>query len=136
MFSLLRLADARVHSSGYWIFRDYIAGMESFHQATAGLAAGDFSPYEKGIPGLCALNEGTVVFRLARPYPRLLHVLAMPYCSILPERATRFYGERLSEHPVGSGPFFLSEWRRNYRLILDRNPAYRAQSIRVSTPRT
>ncbi|MDQ6685298.1 MAG: ABC transporter substrate-binding protein, partial [Pseudomonadota bacterium] len=36
-----------------------------------------------------------------------------------------FYGEHIAEHPVGTGPFRLSEWRRSSRLVLERNPGYR-----------
>ncbi|CAN0456454.1 unnamed protein product, partial [Phaeothamnion confervicola] len=29
------------------------------------------------------------------------------------------------DHPVGTGPFKLGEWRRSSRIVLDRNPNYR-----------
>ena len=125
VFSLLRIADVRVHSSGYWIFRGYIQGMDAFRARTESLPEGDYSDYGHGIPGLYAADDTTVVFKLTQPYPRLLNVLAMSYCSIVSEQAIRTYGKRLSEHPVGSGPFMLGEWRRNYRMIFNRYPDYR-----------
>ena len=42
-------------------------------------------------------------------------------------RAVDYYGESFAEHPVGSGPFRLREWIRDYKLVLDRNPEYRHQ---------
>jgi ABC-type transport system substrate-binding protein len=56
-----------------------------------------------------------------------LYALAIPYASIISRTAVNFYGENFSEHPVGSGPFKLREWIRDYRLILDRNPDYRTE---------
>jgi ABC-type transport system substrate-binding protein len=31
------------------------------------------------------------------------------------------------EHPVGTGPFRLAEWRRSARIVLERNPGFREQ---------
>ena len=31
------------------------------------------------------------------------------------------------EHPVGTGPFRLAEWRRSSRIVLERNPSYREE---------
>jgi ABC-type transport system substrate-binding protein len=129
VFSLLRLADARVHSPGYWTLRGRLQGLDAFHDRTNGLAAEDFSPYDEGVPGLTAPDDETVVLRLTAPYPQLLQVLAMPYASVVPERAVRHYGERLAEHPVGSGPFRLGPWRRNHSFVLLRNPDYRCETV-------
>lgn len=125
--SLLRLADARLHSPGYWILRDHVVGAADFQKQTAGLAPDDFTPYETGIAGLQAPDESTIVIRLERPYPQLLNALAMPFASVVPACAVRQYGAAFAEHPVGSGPFQLKEWRRNYVLSLIRNPDFRSE---------
>ncbi len=127
VYSLLRLADARLHSPGYWILRGRLAGLDAFRDATAAAPPGDYSLYAKGIAGLQAPDAHTVVVRLTGPYPQLLHVLAMPYASIVPAAAICKYGSALAEHPVGSGPFRLAEWRRNYRFVLVRNPDFRLE---------
>jgi ABC-type transport system substrate-binding protein len=36
-----------------------------------------------------------------------------------------FYGDKIGEHPVGTGAFKLGEWRRSSRIVLDRNPGFR-----------
>ena len=128
VFSLLRLADARNHSPGYWILRGKLAGIEEFNRRSLELPPGDYSLYDTGIPGLSAPDDRTVVFRLQTPYPQLLHVLAMPYASVVSEQAVRHYGPGFAEHPVGSGAFRLDEWRRNYRFVLRRNPEARPAS--------
>jgi ABC-type transport system substrate-binding protein len=35
------------------------------------------------------------------------------------------YGDKIMEHPVGTGPFMLGQWRRSSLIVLERNPGYR-----------
>jgi ABC-type transport system substrate-binding protein len=35
------------------------------------------------------------------------------------------YGDRIMEHPVGTGAFRLASWTRSSRIVLERNPNYR-----------
>jgi len=129
VFSLLRIIDPRVHSPGAWIFRDYLQGVDEFREACLRCPPNDFSLYEKGMPGLHAPDEQTVVFRLTKPYPRLQYVLAMSYAGVVSERALRHYGDEIARHPVGSGPFILESWRRNYALRFRRNPEFRRETF-------
>jgi len=132
IFSLLRLADARLHSPGYWTVRDRVAGLAEFRARTERQTAGDWSAYDAGVPGLVAVDARTVEIRLTAPYPQLLNVLAMPYASVVSERAVRQYGQAaLAERPAATtGPFLLTDWRRNYRFELRRNSEYWGQSAR------
>ena len=41
-----------------------------------------------------------------------------------------FYGDKITEHPVGTGPFRLDAWRRSSRMVLERNPGYRESVLR------
>ena len=41
-----------------------------------------------------------------------------------------FYGDKIMEHPVGTGPFRLAEWRRSSRIVLESNPGYREVLLR------
>jgi ABC-type transport system substrate-binding protein len=36
-----------------------------------------------------------------------------------------FYGDKIAEHPVGTGPFRLKQWRRSSLIVLERNPDFR-----------
>ncbi|MFA4944277.1 MAG: ABC transporter substrate-binding protein [Lentisphaeria bacterium] len=127
VWSLLRLADGRLNASGYWILRGRLVGLDEFNRRTAAQAEGDWSAYEAGIPGLAEAPGNRIRFRLTAPYPQLLHVLAMPYASVLPAAAIRRDGRGLAERPAGSGPFQLESWQRNHRFVLRRNPGYRRE---------
>jgi hypothetical protein len=41
-----------------------------------------------------------------------------------------FYGDKIAEHPVGTGPFRLAQWRRSSFIVLERNPNYREHALR------
>ncbi len=129
-FSILRLADERVHSPGYWLIRGKIRGIGEFRKATASSPEWDFSVYDKGCEGIKFVNDRELEIRLAKPDPRFLYALAMPYMSVVPREAVEMYREDFGSHPVGSGPFRLVEWRRGYKLEFERNPDYREEYFR------
>ncbi|HEU5322731.1 MAG TPA: ABC transporter substrate-binding protein, partial [Methylomirabilota bacterium] len=68
-----------------------------------------------------APDAQTVVFRLKRPQPSLLTMLASGYSPVIPAHVP------LAEHHtrcVGTGPFKFKEWKRGESLELARNPDY------------
>lgn len=121
VYSIKRLADRKVASSGWWAFEGRILGLDDFRAASAGPEPTD---YERPVEGLRALDRYTVEFKLTKRFPQFLWVLALHYASIVPREAVEYYGDRLSTHPVGTGPYRLVEWRRNYRKIFERNPKW------------
>lgn len=57
---------------------------------------------------LSAPDDRTILFRLRRPFPRLLHALAKtspPVCFVMPERLALTDPNRPIPEAVGSGPF-------------------------------
>jgi len=82
--------------------------------------------YDRPIDGLRVLDRHTVQFQTDEPRPRLIESLAISgqYGAFAREVA-EFYGDKIGEHPVGTGPFRLGAWRRSSLIVLERNPAYR-----------
>jgi peptide/nickel transport system substrate-binding protein len=62
-----------------------------------------------------------VIFRLKRPQPSLLLMLASGYSPVYPAHVP--LGE-LRNHCVGTGPFKMKEWKRGESVELVRNPDY------------
>lgn len=129
-YSFLRIADARLHSPVFWIFRGRVRGIDRFRDATAALAPGDNTVYERGIEGIEILDETAFRIHLNAPDPRFLYNLAIPYTSVVSRRAVEFHGEAFMANPVGSGPFVLKRWLRDFRIELERNPEYRREFFR------
>jgi len=119
VYSLKRLADAKLGSPGYWTIEGKIEGVEAFYEASKDQAPTDYS---REIAGLRALDEHTVEMRLAAPSPDFLWVLAMPYTAIVPREAVEHYGADFESVEVGTGPYRLVTWRRNYRYAFERRP--------------
>ncbi len=94
---------------------------------TKALAGGKVD-YDTEIEGIRALDRYTVQFKLGEPRPRFILTLADPgVYGVVAREVVEKYGESIMEHPVGTGPFMLKEWRRSSKITLVRNPGYREQ---------
>lgn len=120
-YSLKRIADARNASTGWWAFDGRIVGLNAFRQDTRERDATD---YDQSVAGLEVVDRHTLRLHLTQPYPQLLWVLALHYGSVVPREAVEWYGDRFSQHPVGTGPYRLQDWNPNYQLVFVRNPAW------------
>jgi ABC-type transport system substrate-binding protein len=82
--------------------------------------------YDREAEGLRALDRYRFEVKLARPSPRFHLLFADPSSTgAVAREVVEFYGDRINEHPVGTGPFKLSEWRRSSRMVFTRNPEFR-----------
>lgn len=81
-----------------------------------------------GFPGLItdvkATAPDTVVFTLARPFSPFLRDLAMTPFGISSPTAVRKGVVNYGLHPVGWGPYVLSEWVKDDHITLTANPKY------------
>ncbi|MGJ0637360.1 ABC transporter substrate-binding protein [Xenorhabdus bovienii] len=76
--------------------------------------------------GIKALDDFTLEVKLDRPVGDFLQMLAHPVMVIVSEKTIKKYGDKWTkpEYFVGSGPFKLSEWVVNEKVIGVRNPQY------------
>ncbi|HZF80914.1 MAG TPA: ABC transporter substrate-binding protein [Rubrivivax sp.] len=82
--------------------------------------------YDKPIEGLRALDRYTLQFKLTDPSPRFHENMApSDLFGAVAREVVEMYGDRIAEHPVGTGPFKLVQWRRSSLIVLERNPGYR-----------
>lgn len=82
--------------------------------------------YDTEIEGLRALDRYTVQIKLAEPRPRFMYAFADPATlGIVAREVVEKYGDKIMEHPVGTGPFMLHTWRRASEIVLVRNPTFR-----------
>lgn len=147
-FSFLRIADSRLHSSGYWLLRNKVKNIGDFRERSklqidkftprkakkdnSAQIAKYFSIYDSGCEGIEIVDDTKFIIHLDKSNPRFLYFLAMPYLSIVPREAIEYYGDDFVENPVGSGPFKLKSWERNYKIEFVRNPQYRTEYYKNS----
>jgi peptide/nickel transport system substrate-binding protein/oligopeptide transport system substrate-binding protein len=74
----------------------------------------------KTITGLAVVNDSTLVVTLNEPLAIFTKLLAMPVAAIVPERPAANFGE----HPIGTGPWKLVEWKHDDYLLFAKNPSY------------
>ena len=123
VYSILRLADPRVRSTGYWLIRGKIKDLDSFRALAGKAPKGDRKVYDTGCEGLRILSDRSFEIRLTERDPNFLYCLAMPYFAVVSRKAAEYYGEdSLGSTPRGSGPFILQEYSRDYVI---RAGAYR-----------
>ena len=110
-----------------------ILGLAELHQRAS--ESGRAMDYDTPIEGLQALGRYTLRIRVARPSPRLVFNLAAGTATAAVAReVVQARGDSLGEHPVGTGPFKLERWVRGARLVLVRNPGYRAETYDEQAP--
>ena len=131
VYSLKRIADAKVSSSGYWLLDGKVEGIGAFRAASTNAGPTDYS---LDVPGLRALDERTVRIRLVRPDPQFLWALAMPYAALVPREAVEAWGPLFGTREAGSGPFTLESWRRGHRMLFVRRPGRDAARDRTPPP--
>jgi ABC-type transport system substrate-binding protein len=91
--------------------------------------------YDREVEGLKALDRYTFRVTLADPAPRFLYLFTDgSFTGALAREAVEYYGDKIGEHPVGTGAFRLGEWRRSSRIVLERNPNYREVRYREQAP--
>lgn len=122
IFSLKRLADPKLQSTGWWLFDGKIAGLNDWREKNAQAAT---VSYGDSIEGLKKIDDYTVQFKLTKPYPQFLYSLAMPFTSVVAKEAVEMYGAEFQNYPVGTGPFKLDYFDNSNKITYLRNPTYR-----------
>ncbi|HEX9479876.1 MAG TPA: ABC transporter substrate-binding protein [Methylomirabilota bacterium] len=90
-------------------------------EAPARLRINPRKEWYANVDAIEAPDPYTVVFRLKRPQPSLVAMLASGYSPVLPAHVP------LAEHRsrcIGTGPFKFKEWKRGQSVELVRNPDY------------
>lgn len=77
----------------------------------------------KLVDKVTAEDKHTVVFQLSEPFVGFDQVAANPYLAILPCEGTSG-GFDLTTQAIGTGPFVLSEWKRDIERVYVKNPDY------------
>ncbi len=112
VYSFRRLIDAKVASSGAWIFNDKVSDSSAFQ----------------------AINDSTFQITLSKSFPAFLSLLTVQYCSVVPQEIVDFYGKDFRNHPIGTGPFRFSYWKEGEVMTFLKNENYFEQENKQQLP--
>jgi ABC-type transport system substrate-binding protein len=126
VYSIKRFADPATNAQNWAGYEDAgLVGLTELREQV--LKSKRPFPYDTDVAGLLALDRYTLQLRTKEPRPRLVESILAGndlYGAVARE-VVEFYGDRIMEHPVGTGPFMLKAWRRSSQMVFERNPGYR-----------
>lgn len=114
VYSLKRLYDPALKSPWLFLFEGKLLGDAALKNRF---------DYATDIPGLQAVDKTTLRIRLAAPDNNFLFYLATPATGVVAREVIEAYPGQAGNHPVGTGPFMLGDWKRSDRIVLVANPA-------------
>ncbi len=124
VYSIKRLIDPGVKAQWQFLVDGKLVGGDALREEAK--KTGKFD-YDKPIPGLQAPDPYTLVIRLVAPDYNMNYILAMPATAAVAREVVEKYGVAFPEHPVGTGPYKLADWRRASRVVLEANPDFREE---------
>ena len=124
VYAFKRVYDPKLKSPGLpSLENEGIVGLREL--GAEAVKSGKFD-YDRKVEGLQALDRYTLRVKLREARPRHLYRWASrDILGAVAREVVEAYGDQIMDHPVGTGPFRLAEWRRSSRIVLAKNPTYR-----------
>ena len=128
LFAFKRFADPAVKSPLWASVENWrVPGLAALRKRA--LESKQPFDYDAPVQGMQLLDRYTFQLRLAEPRPRFIESMAVSdLFGAVAREVTQAYGDKIAEHPVGTGPFRLGQWRRSSLIVLERNPDYRERT--------
>ncbi|HSF34268.1 MAG TPA: ABC transporter substrate-binding protein [Candidatus Tectomicrobia bacterium] len=112
-------AEAVVFNFERWMFEHH-----PYHKGVFEYWKSMFGGFPGFVKSVRAIDGFSVEFVLDKPMAPFLANLAMPMFGIASPAAIKKYGDDYFKNPVGTGSFRFREWRKDDRIVLERNADY------------
>lgn len=148
VYALKRHATTRIETPIYSTFAEHVIGLKDYGDLIkredakllqglpADLRDKPFLDFRKWpLAGAVAVDAHTLRIRLNGKYPQWNYWMTLPFMAPVPWEADAFYaqagmnenGLSLNQWPVGTGPYMMTEFLRDRRHVMKRNPNYRGE---------
>ncbi len=145
VYAIKRMALRVNHSPILDMMMQYIVGLADFSKRYSPIAvrekrAGEwFDLRPLHISGVKVLDDRHFDIVIKGRYPQFLYWMAMYFFAPVPWEAEAFYAQPalrdadidLDTAPVGSGAYYLSEFRPERRMVLTKNPLFHKETFPV-----
>ncbi|MFN5047382.1 ABC transporter substrate-binding protein [Roseateles sp.] len=148
VYAIKRHATTRITAPIYGVFAEYVQGLQEYGELIkredAKLRQGlDPSSLDKPLldfrrwplEGAQALDKHTLRIKIRGKYPQWKYWMQMTFLAPVPWEADAFYaqpgmaerGLTLDVWPVGTGPYMMTEYAKDRRIVMEKNPNYRGE---------
>ena len=125
VYSIKRFLDPRNRSPYAFLFEGKIMGLDELAAQAKKSARFD---YDAPIAGLTTPDRYTLRIQLTDTDFNFAHVLAFSLVGAVAREVIAHYGDDTNAHPVGTGPYRLTRYVRSSKMILEKNPHFRAMT--------
>lgn len=134
VYSWKRHYDPMWKSTNLYILENFkILGLSELRKEL--MAAKKPFDYDREVEGIKVLDKYTFQVKTAEPMPRLVEQFTDGSTwGAVAREVIEAHGLKAMEHPVGTGPFMLGQWRRSSRIELVKNPNYREEFYNEEAP--
>ena len=112
-YTFQRMATRETQCPNFYLFSGRIQGIDDFNQGKTEM-----------ITGITVLDSTHIQFDLNKSYSSFLKTLTTPAAYIVAKEAVDYYGPKINQHPVGTGPFRLNKWKQLEYLTLIKHDKY------------
>ncbi len=125
VYAIKRHYDPRWKSGNLYVLENArILGLSELRKK--GIADKTPFDYDTPVEGLRALDRYSFQIKLGVASPRFLQNFTDgSFTGAVAREVVDAYGDLVGQHPVGTGPFMLTQWKRSSRIVLSKNPGYR-----------
>ena len=148
VYAVKRHATTRITTPIYSVFSEYVLGLKEYgnlikaedKKLRAGLdPASQDKPFldfrNWPLVGATAPEKDLLRLRIKGKYPQWKYWMQMTFMAPIPWEADAFYaqpgmaerGMTLDQWPVGTGPYMVTDFTKDRRIVMQRNPNYRGE---------
>lgn len=125
VYTIKRLFDPKLSAPLLAEVEGYIVGSDEMMKRVRKANKMD---YDTPLEGLRALDRYTVQIKLNESKPNWIYNLAdcRAACAVAREVVEK-YGEDIGSHPVGTGAYRITFWKRSSKMVFEANPNFREE---------
>ncbi len=125
IYAWKRVSNFKLASTQYTgVFEGKVEDLDDWYAYTEKTPAEQID-WDRPVSGLQSPDRYTLVIKLVKRDPQLRYNLAHTPTAALCRQVAEYWGDKLKDHPVGTGPYMLEEQLKEQRIVLAANPVYR-----------